>query len=927
MARTTSRPVTSGPVRAVGFPARERTAQPAPGQGGEMEPRAHPRIDVKATDVTGPLSEAGTSAATALREPQICAELLQVSKAFGSTQAVSNVSFALRAGEVLALVGENGTGKSTCVKILGGVYEPDSGQLRIAGADVTMHSALDAQRLGIAVVNQYPGLFGDLTIAENIFAGKPLRGRAGLLDQGRMRKEATNYLDRVGLRRDPSALVSALRTSEQQMVEIARALAAEATVLILDEPTAALSTREVDTLFGVIDELRSSGVSMMFVGHRLEEIFRIADRVAILRDGQLVDTRRTAEITEANAVRLMVGRSLSALYPDRHAQIGDVVLQVSGLAAASGVHDIDLTIRSGEIVGLAGLVGSGRTELARVLFGIDRQTAGTMKLDGRVVTLHSPGDALSRGIAYVSEDRRGQSLVEDFSILDNATLPVIKKATRFGLVLKRAEMALVSSSLQRMSLRFRSYDQPVGTLSGGNQQKVVLAKWLATNPRLLILDEPTQGIDVAAKAEVHRIVSDLAEHGLAILLISSDMPEVLGMSDRVLVMRRGQLVAEFSGTGATQEAIASAATGARMDAAEPAAEHQALLPRTTAGTENAAAAVTAASGASAAGALSQWLRVLGARREVGLIGALLAMIIPISIVNSRFLSSTNLSSVSAEAALVGFVAAGQLLVVLTRNIDVSVGSVIGLGAYLFGSYAKDHAGTPIIVAFLVAAAVGLGCGLINGLVVGYGRVPSIVVTLGTLYVYRGIDSILSNGKEIAPGDIPQSVQDVLSHKVLGVSTLVWVAVAVFVIVGVALRWTLRGREMYQVGSNPEGAQLIGVAINRRVLAAFATSGLLAGLGGALWASHYGIVDGQSAYGLELTVVAAVVVGGVALRGGYGSALGVALGTVALFTIQNVLELAKVNSEDLQAFYGAAILVAVTLDMVIARRSRRVRAVL
>ncbi|HEX3283077.1 MAG TPA: ATP-binding cassette domain-containing protein [Mycobacterium sp.] len=886
--------------------------------------RARGKIDVEET-----LPQLAGTAANATGESPVCAELLRVSKAFGPTQALSDVSFVLRAGEVLALVGENGAGKSTCVKILGGVYQPDSGQIRVAGQDVTMHSALDAQRLGIAVVNQHPGLFGDLSIAENIFAGKPLRGPTGLLDHGRMRREATTYLDRVGLRRDPSTLANALRTSEQQMVEIARALAAEAAVLILDEPTAALSTREVDTLFGVIDQLRNAGVAMMFVGHRLEEIFRIADRVAILRDGQLVDTRHTDQITEGDAVRLMVGRALTNLYPDRRAEVGDVVLNVSGLAAASGVHDIDLRIRSGEIVGLAGLVGSGRTELARVLFGIDHPSAGTMQLDDRNVTLRSPADALARGIAYVSEDRRGQSLVEDFSVLDNATLPVIKKATRFGLVFKRVEMALVSSSLQQMSLRFHSYDQPVGTLSGGNQQKVVLAKWLATNPRLLILDEPTQGIDVAAKAEVHRIVSALAEQGLAILLISSDMPEVLGMSDRVLVMRRGRLVAEFAGAEATQEAIASAATGVSIERPEPDVADMAFLPRVAVGKGDVASGIDAraATAANPTRPFVGWLRVLAARREVGLLGALLAMIIPISIVNSRFLSSTNLASVSAEASLVGLVAAGQLLVVLTRNIDVSVGSVIGLSAYLFGSFVKDHPGTPIIVAFLIAAGVGLGCGLVNGLVVGYGKVPSIVVTLGTLYVYRGIDSILSNGKEIAPGDIPQSVQDFLSHQVLGVSTLVWLGIAVFAIVGAALRWTLRGREMYQVGSNPEGARLIGVPINRRVLAAFAVSGLLAGVDGALWASHYGIVDGQSAYGLELTVVAAVVVGGVALRGGYGSALGVALGTVALFTIQNVLELAKVNSDDLQAFYGAAIITAVTLDMLIARRSRRVKAVL
>lgn len=849
------------------------------------------------------------------------AELVQVTKVFGPTLAAEDVSFELYPGEVLALVGENGAGKSTCVKILGGVYRPDAGEVRVGGAAVTLHSPLDAQRLGIAVVHQHPGLFGEMSIAENIFAGKPLRNRAGLIDHARMRSEAARWLAKLGLRRDPGALVNTLRTSEQQMVEIARALAAEAKVLILDEPTAALSTGEVDMLFAVIAELRADGVAMMFVGHRLEEIFEISDRITILRDGKFVEMRATADTTPAQAVRLMVGRPLSDLYPRSESALGDVVLQTRDLASNKGIRGITMQVRAGEIVGMAGLVGAGRTELARVLFGIDKQTAGTVSFDGDVVRLRSASDALARGIAYVSEDRLGQSLVEDFSILDNATLPVVSRATRFGLVRRRMEMALVAGPLQQMRLKFHDYNQFVGTLSGGNQQKVVIAKWLATNPRLLILDEPTQGIDVQAKAEVHRIISGLATQGLAILMISSDMPELLGMSDRVLVMRRGELVAEFDRADASQEAVALAATGAT----EPKE-----LPDSTTQTRSASAAAAPSESTPAAARshrLAGRLGPLVARRETGLVGALLAMIIPISLINPRFLSATNLSSVSAETALVAVVALGELLVVLTRNIDLSVGSVIGLTAFVFGSFISDHPQTPVIVATLIAAGVGLACGLVNGAIVSYGKVPSIVVTLGTLYVYRGFDSILSNGKEIAPGDIPNSVQNLIAQKVLGISVLVWLAVALFVVVGCALRWTARGREMYQVGSNPDGARLIGVPLKRRILGAFAVSGLLSGLCGALWASHYAIVDGQSAYGLELTVVAAVVVGGVALFGGYGTALGVALGAVALFTIQNVLELAKVNSDDLQAFYGAAIIVAVAIDMLIARRGRHKQVVI
>lgn len=379
--------------------------------------------------------------------PSPAAELQGVSKMFEATLAVNNVSLALHPGEILGLVGENGAGKSTCVKMLGGVYRPDSGHVRIAGTDVTLRSPLDAHDLGVAVVHQHPSLFADLSIAENVFAGQPLRNQVGLLDHARMRREASRWLTMLGLHRDPALPAGALRTSEQQLVEMARALAANARVMILDEPTAALSIGEVESLFGVIDQLRAHGVAMMFVGHRLEEIFRICDRIAILRDGALVDVRPIGELTQRAMVHLMVGRSLTEIYPKSDAPIGDVVLEVSGLSSRTGFRDVTLSLRSGEIVGLAGLVGSGRTELARVLFGIDQPSSGAIRLDGDRVRLRSAADALARGIAYLSEDRRGQSVIEDFSILENATLPVIKKATKLGLVRKRAQMALVANPL------------------------------------------------------------------------------------------------------------------------------------------------------------------------------------------------------------------------------------------------------------------------------------------------------------------------------------------------------------------------------------------------------------------------------------------------------------------------------------------------
>ena len=853
------------------------------------------------------------------------AELVGVSKAFGGTQALSDVSFALMPGEVLALVGENGAGKSTCVKMLGGVYHPDSGTVRVAGHDVVVKTPLDAQRMGIAVVNQLPSLFGDLSLAENIFAGRMSRTKLGLIDHSKAAREAKQVLDRLGLDRLPSTQANALRTSEQQMVEIARALSTKAKVVILDEPTASLSAAEVDRLFQVIDELRKEGVALLFVGHRLEEIFRIADRLAVLRDGVLVDTVNAKDTTEADVVRMMVGRDVSDMYPDRTAKLGDETLVLKGICAPTGLRDISLSIRAGEIVGLYGLVGSGRTELARVLFGVDRKTAGTIELGGKEIAVHSPNDAMAKGIAYVSEDRRGQSIVEDFSILDNATLPVINEATRLALIRRRLELALVSGPLERMKLRFSSYDQPVGTLSGGNQQKVVLAKWLATNPRLLILDEATQGIDVAAKADVHRIVSELAEQGLAILLISSDLPEVLGLSDRVLVMRRGHLVGEFKGDEATAERVAGLAASTTIDQEPEAmpAEDTPLVKPAIAEQKRLARAVAPppappASVKSEGSIISRLIR----RREMGLLAVLVVLVVSIMVINPRFASAANLSNLSDQAALIGFVAAGELMVVLTRNIDISVGSVIGLTAFVFGDFVKMHPTVPMIVPLLIAVGIGLACGLFNGAVVAFGRVPSIVVTLGTMYVYRGIDAILSNGKEVSPGSIPQSMQNIIATKVIGISMLVWLCVLLFIIVGIILRWTKAGREFYRIGSNPSGAELIGVKTKQRLFTAFATSGSLAGLAGVFWALNYGIIDGQSAYGQEMTVVAVVVVGGVALRGGSGNIVGVALGAMVLFTIQDVLVLANVNSYALQAFYGAAIIIAVGLDVLIMRRNTR-----
>ncbi len=853
-------------------------------------------------------------------------EVIHVSKVFGPTVAVADVSFELHTGKVLALVGENGAGKSTCVKMLGGIYTPDAGEIRIAGEPVSFSSPLDAHRHGVAVVHQHPGLFPDISAAENIFAGQPLRTTLGLLDHGRMVVEAQRLLDLLGLHRSARTLAGDLRVSEQQIVEIARALAAEAKVLILDEPTAALTATEVDRLFEVIDTLRTQGVAMMFVGHRLEEIFRVSDRITVLRDGSLVDTVVTSAVTEQEVVRLMVGRTLGSLYDREPTALGDVVLEVTGLTSRGRYSSIDLTVRAGEVVGMAGLVGSGRTEVARALFGIDRPDSGVIKLSGSTVTVKTPSSAIRQGIAYVSEDRRGQSVVEDFSILDNASLPMIEHTTRWGLIRKSAEIALVSGPLERMRLKFTDYLQPVRTLSGGNQQKVVLAKWLATQPRLLILDEPTQGIDIQAKGEVHRIIGELSAQGIAILLISSDMPELLGACDRVYVMNHGVIAAELAGEEINQFDIGLAATGVTPGelvlAIEPVSKSDIVDALPTRATVPVGGAVrSAGQPAPRRPAVSTVLAFLR-RREVGLIVALAIIVVPLSFLNTNFYSPGNLADLANYASLLGLLGIGQMLVILTRNIDLSVASTLGLAAYFAAATMRAVPDAPIALGIAVALATGLVCGALNGLVVAYGKVPSIVVTLGTLAIYRGALSIVSSGDRVKPEDVSAGWLDWTTTDILGVSPLLLVALGVGVVVAGVMYFTARGRETYYVGSNPEGTELIGIPATRRVLGAFAISGLLAGATGALWASYYPYVDGQVAFGLETAVIAAVVVGGVALRGGSGTVVGVAIGTLGLLAIRKVLTIAGVPDQYLQAVYGAAIIAAVSVDVFLTTRAKR-----
>ncbi|MCC7022430.1 MAG: sugar ABC transporter ATP-binding protein [Thermomicrobiales bacterium] len=501
-------------------------------------------------------------------------EMRAISKSFGGTQALDDVSLTLRTGEIHALLGENGAGKSTLIKIMTGIQQQDSGEIRIDGEPVRVASSQDAQRLGVAAIYQEPMIFPDLSVAENIFIGHRNRGK--IVDRRRMEREATEVLGRLGVQLDVGEPARGLTLAEQQTVEIAKAISLDVRVLIMDEPTASLSAHEVERLFRIVTTLREQGVAVLFISHRMEEVFEIADRVTILRDGRWISTTPRAELTPVAAIRQMVGREVQELFHRERRQPGAVRLAVRDLRREGIFEGISFELRAGEVLGFAGLVGAHRTNVGLALFGIEPADGGEILLDGAPVTIRSPREAMSKGIAYSTEDRRQLGLVLPLSIASNISLPSLPRyLSPSGLVRRAEERATAETFRQRLSIRAPSVDMPTGALSGGNQQKVVISKWLETNPKVLILDEPTRGIDVGAKVEVHQLVDALAEKGMAIILISSDLPEVLAMSDRVLVMREGRQMAIFDRDEATQERILSAAMGQAAD----------LFPETAAMTE------------------------------------------------------------------------------------------------------------------------------------------------------------------------------------------------------------------------------------------------------------------------------------------------------------------------------------------------------
>lgn len=798
-------------------------------------------------------------------------------KEYPGLVALEGVNLTIAPGELHALVGENGAGKSTLVRIVAGQIAPDHGEVLLHGQPVPVFSPRVARAMGVAIVPQHPDLFHSLTAVENLFVGEWPGGRAGAVSWRVMRERARAVLAEMGVALDLSARAGDLTVAERQLLQIARALLANARLLILDEPTAPLGQEETERLFALLRRLQERGVTMIYISHRLAEVFELAQRVTVLRDGRLVATLPLAEVSREDLVRLMVGESPveRPTSGPRATAEGPPLLEVQGLTVPGKLADITLTVAPGEVLGLAGVAGSGRNEVLRALAGVEDFAATSLRIAGQPVAPHSPDRALQAGICLVPADRHHEALVLPMTVRENLTLGSLTRwASPLGLIRRREEAVAAAESSRAVAVRAISTEQAVATLSGGNQQKVALASRLAVQPRVLLLEEPTQGVDVRARSELHRQIRDLAARGVAILLVSSDLTELLTLSDRLLVLHRGRQVGTLRAAEATQEQVLDLALGT----AEHGVEH--------------------------AGAEARRPPL----REAGLAALLTLFCLTVGLLAPSFATLANFADILTNSSYLLIAAVGMTMVMLTGGIDISIGSMLAVCATVAGTTAA--AGWPVGLVALSTLAAGLALGLLNAGLIVPGRIPPIIATLATLTLLRHGLIHFTGGRWI---NLPVAFRTVGLSAPAGIPLPIWVAALTALAAWLFLAWTRTGRSVYAVGDNPEAAAHLGVPVSRIRATVYALMGLLMGLSAFAYASRWSAIQTNAGQGLEMVVITAVVVGGTNVFGGSGTILGTVLGVLLIACIGGALTPLHIEPVWEKAFQGALILVAVIVN--------------
>jgi ABC-type sugar transport system ATPase subunit/ribose/xylose/arabinose/galactoside ABC-type transport system permease subunit len=797
--------------------------------------------------------------------------------------SLRNVDLALYPGRIHALVGENGAGKSTLLNILAGLLQPDQGEIRIAGRAVQFRDARDAWSAGIVTVHQEVDLFADLSVMENIALQQGLRGGwFGWIDWRRQRRQTATALQTVGDPVSPDKPASELTPAQRQLVEIAGAVSRSARVLVLDEPTSSLSAAEAERLFDHLRRFRERGGAILYVSHRLEEVFALADEITVLRDGQRVWNGPAIDTSRDQLIRHMVGRTIGVTSAGPSRTPGAVRLSCRALIAAdSSFRDVTLEVRGGEVLGLYGLIGAGRSEWAQAIFGLHRLARGELRIDGQPVTPVSPGQMARQGVAYVPEDRLRQGLCRGLSVRINAVLASLRRLATLGWLPISRERRRAQAITTQLAVRFSSLEQPAGTLSGGNQQKVVLGRWLDRDPAVLILDEPTRGVDVGAREEIYALIRRLADEGRAIIVISSDLPEVVSQSDRIGIFREGRLAAiHAAGTISAEEVAATAfptAASERETQARSAKIHT----------------------------HHQVIRFL--RQGGGLALFVAAFFVSLHLMTGRFLQPDSVRSLVTDAALLGFCATGAMLVLIAGGLDISLGALMALSAGVAGQLWES--GAPFAAVLLAAVGVGAAGGAVNALLSVIGRVHPIVVTLGTLSAYRGL-TLWWLGQDV---QIEGARRDWIFAGLAGLPLVVWLGLALLVLAWLGLKFTVPGRQLYALGSNPAAAHRVGIDRARVWLVSFALQGALVGLAGVLYLARSGALQPTSFEDKTLEAIAAAVVGGVAVTGGRGSVWGVALGCLFLVSLERAFIFLGISPYWQQTLVGTVLLVAVLID--------------
>jgi ABC-type sugar transport system ATPase subunit/ribose/xylose/arabinose/galactoside ABC-type transport system permease subunit len=855
-----------------------------------------------------------------------------VTKTFPGVVALDNVDFDLRAGEVHILLGENGAGKSTLVKILSGAYAPDAGEVFIEDRKVEAFDPRVAQQLGVSIIYQELNLASYLNVAENIFLSR-FPKKHGLIDHEGMHAAAAALLASLNMHVDTHALIVELTTPQQQMVEIAKALLIDSNILIMDEPTSSLSVRETEQLFATIHKLTSQGIGIIYISHRLQELHEVGDRVTVLRDGQFIGCKVVDEVTIDELIGMMVGHSVDEMFERDFLPQGAECLRVENLSSGKRLQNVSIILHFGEILGLAGLVGSGRTDLAHAIFGVDRYDSGRIVLFGQEMKDFHASDMVDLGVSLIPEDRKQQGLALILPVAENIVVSSLDRLFPKFFISKSKEREIAMQYVDRLRIATPSTNRLAQYLSGGNQQKVVLAKWLCTKAKVFIFDEPTRGIDVGAKAEIHAFMNELVKEGAAVMMISSELPEVIGMSDRIYVMREGRIVAELSHAEATQERIIHFAMGA--DEAKKAGKKvengngALMLSQPSDGHRANTRCITMTSQPKSKTALFL-IRMPSAAWVI------LLMIAICTAISDRYLTVHNLVNIVEQNAMLLIVALGATLVLLSEGIDLSQGSVVSLGGVncVYVMKFLIEGGMPNATAMVVGVLVGLMTGLVMGTITGglvaIGKLPSFIASLGMMGVGGALALVVADSSAIY---INNPVFVFLGAKLdvyidapfmeyLSVPT--FIAAVIFIAVWVVLYHTPFGRYIIAIGGNEAGSRLSGVNIIQWKWLVYVVSGLLASVGGVILAARIEAADSIVGAGWEFDAIAAAILGGTSFLKGKGGIGGTVLGVLVIGVTRNGLNVIGVPSLWQPAMIGTIVILAIVFEIVLSRwkESRR-----